>query len=78
MKQHEHHLHTKVIDMPSHDEDLVNAHLFGKSKLGEEILITLIIDKKEESTILDYVVKAKDKGIVNLICQRIQEFKIEE
>lgn len=64
--------------MPSHDEDLVNAHLFGKSKLGEEILITLIIDKKEESTILDYVVKAKDKGIVNLICQRIQEFKIEE
>lgn len=64
--------------MPTHDEDLVNCHLFGKSKLGEDILITLIIDKKEEETLLDYVVKAKDKGIVNLICQRIKEFKFEE
>ena len=46
MKQHEFHLHTKVIDKPTNDEDLMNAHLYGKSKLGEDILITLIIDKK--------------------------------
>ena len=76
LKQHEQHLHAQVVDMPDHEEDLTNAHLYAKSKLGEDILITVIIDKKEENTLIDYVVKANDKGIVNLICQRIRELKI--
>lgn len=78
LRQHEQHLHAKVIDAPGHEQELSNVHLFGRSRLGEDILVTLIIDKKEDTTLLDYVVKAQDRGIVGLICQRIQEFKLEE
>ena len=67
-----------MIDPPTHQESLTNVHLYGKSKLGEDILITMILDRQESKTQVDCVVKAKDKGIVALICQRLHEIKVED
>lgn len=54
----------------------MNAHLYGKSKLGEDFLITLVIVRGEK-TQLSYSIKAKEKEMVQLLARKITtEFKI--
>lgn len=59
IRQHEKFLHSKAIDfLDSPADHFVNAHIYGRSKFGEDFLITLVIVRGERLN-LSYSIKAK-------------------
>jgi hypothetical protein len=72
LRQHEKFLNSKVIDSSeTYDDHFINVHIYGKSKLGEDFLITLVIVKDEERILLSYVIKAKEKEMVEMIASKL-------
>ena len=65
--QHEKFLHSKAIDFSeSPDDHFVNVHIYGRSKLGEDFLITLVVVRGERLN-LSYSIKAKEKEMAEMI-----------
>lgn len=71
IRQHEKFLHSKAIDFSETPEDrFVNVHIYGRSKLGEDFLITLMVVRGER-LILSYSIKANEKEMVESIANKL-------
>ena len=56
----------------------MNVHIYGRSKLGEDFLITLVVVRGERLS-LSYSIKAKEKEMAEMISSKLsQEFRVQD
>lgn len=56
----------------------MNVHIYGRSKLGEDFLVTLVVVRGERLS-LSYSIKAKEREMAEMIAGKLsQEFRIED